>query len=416
MSLRSALLALSLCLTLNGAAAAETNEWAAGQAAFAAGEYEAALLHFNHARDRGLDGPAVHYNIAVVQFKLEHYDEAAETFSLIASRFPQMEGLAEYNLGLIARRQERRDSATQHFLRAFRLSHDEKIQILASQRLRELEPEMRTVSRWSGAVGIRAGNDDNIALRDEAGVPVGTTTESPMADIWASFVGPRTGRDGFRLRGSAYIVRYADADEFDQAELRVGGFHEWRRHSWRAEFGLHAAASTLGGDRFDQKLGANARFARYFGDNHVVDLRYTYDDVSEGDEIFTGIGGSRQRLDGRYRWYHEDHRVQFRYVVESNDRESASVSPERRAIILDYRYLPLQGIGYETGVELRDSEYADITTPRQEDLVTVFGTLSYAFSNDWSILFEYRQSDNDSTDPAYRYDRRKFTLGAMKIF
>jgi hypothetical protein len=78
--------------------------------------------------------------------------------------------------------------------------------------------------------------------------------------------------------------------------------------------------------------------------------------------------------------------------------------------------LPLQGIGYETGVELRDSEYADITTPRQEDLVTVFGTLSYAFSNDWSILFEYRQSDNDSTDPTYSYDRRKFTLGAMKIF
>lgn len=416
MSSRGALLALVICWTLTGPAAAETNAWAAGQAAFAAGDYEAALEYFRSARDEGLDGPAVHYNIAVTQFKLERYDEAAETFRLIALRFPPMEGLAEYNLGLVARRQDRRDAATQHFLRAFRLSNDEKIQVLASQRLRELEPEMRTVSRWSGAVGIRAGNDDNIALRDEAGVPVGTTMESPLADIWASFVGPRTGRDGFRLRGSAYVIRYADADEFDQSELRVGGFHEWRRHSWRAELGIDAAASTLGGDMFDRKLGANARFARYFGDNHVLDLRYTYDDVTEGDEVFTGIGGSRQRIDTRYRWYHEDHRVQLRYVVETNDRESASVSPERSAVIMDYRYLPLQGFGYEAGVELRDSEYSDIAIPRNEDLVTVFGTLSYAFSNDWSILFEYRQSDNESTDPEYSYDRRKFTLGAMKLF
>ena len=83
---------------------------------------------------------------------------------------------------------------------------------------------------------------------------------------------------------------------------------------------------------------------------------------------------------------------------------------------MDYRYLPLRGFGYEAGIELRDSEYEGIAIPREEDLVTLFGTLSYAFSNDWSVLFEYRQSDNESTDPTYSYDRRKFTLGAMKVF
>jgi len=416
MSIQRALFVLIACLVFTGQAVAETDHWSAGSAAFAAGNYRAALDHFISARDEGVEGPAVHYNIAVSQFKLGQYDEAGNNFQLIANRFPQMEGLAEYNLGLVANRQGRRDDAALHFLRAYKASDDEKIQVLASNRIRELEPEVRTVSRWSSALGIRAGNDDNIALSDEAGVPVGTTTESPMVDAFASVIGPRSGRDGLRFRGSAYVIKYADADEFDQSELLAGGFYEWRRRNWRAELGAHATTSTLGGDAFDRKVGADARIVRYFGDNNVLDLRYAYDDVSEGDSVFAGIAGSRQRIDARYRWYRQTHRVQLRYVVETNDRRDPSVSPARSAVIVDYRYRPLQGLGYEAGVQLRDSEYADIATPRDEDLVTLFGTLSYAFSNDWSVLFDFRQSDNESTDPAYAYDRLQFTLGAMKIF
>lgn len=416
MSIRRALLVSVSCLVFTGQVVAETDHWTEGSAAFAAGDYRTALDHFSSARDDGLEGPAVHYNIAVSHFKLEQYDQAGESFQLIATRFPQMAGLAEYNLGLVANRQGRRDDAALHFLRAYKLSDDEKIQILASNRIREIEPEMRTVSRWSSAFGFRAGNDDNIALRDEAGVPVGTTTESPMMDAFASVIGPRSGRDGFRFRGSAYLIKYADADEFDQSELFAGGFYEWRRRNWRAELGGHATTSTLGGDAFDRKVSADARVVRYLNDNNVLDLRYSYADVSEGDDVFAGIAGSRQRIDARYRWYRETHRVQIRYVVETNDRLDPSVSPERSAVIVDYRNRPLQGFGYEAGIELRNSEYAEIATPRTEDVVTLFGTLSYAFSNDWSVLLDFRQSDNESSDAAYTYDRLQFSLGAMKLF
>ena len=247
-------------------------------------------------------------------------------------------------------------------------------------------------------------------------MPVGTTTESQMVDVFASVIGPRTGRDGLRFRGSAYIVKYADADEFDQSELLAGGFYEWRRRNWLAELGAHATASTLGGDSFDRKIGADARFVRYFGDNNVLDLRYSYADVSEGDDVFAGIAGSRQRIDARYRWYKQSHRIQLRYIVETNDRLDPSVSPERSAVIVDYRHRPLQGFGYEAGVELRNSEYAGLATPREEDLVALFGALSYAFDNDWGVMLDVRQSENDSTDPTYEYDRLQFSLGAMKIF
>lgn len=416
MSLRSAFLALLINVTIAGPAAADPTSWANGMEAFSADNYEAALAHFTRARDEGLDGPAVHYNIAVSQFKLAQYDAAAETFALLAEHYPQMEGLAEYNLGLIARRQDRRQVAARHFLNAYNLSDDEKIRILASQRLRELEPETRTVSRWSGAVSVRAGNDDNIALRDEAGVPAGTTMESPVIDVFASLQGPRTAHDGFRFRGNAYAITYADANEYDQLELFASGYYEWRRDSWRAELGVHASGSTLGGDPFDRKAGAGARFVRYVGEASVVDLRYTYDDVSEGDKDFSGIAGSRQRIDGRYRWYRDDHRIQLRYIIETNDRESASVTRDRKSLIADYRLLPARGFGYKVGVEFRESEYPELEVPRDEDLVTLFGALNYTFASDWSVTLEFRQYENDSTDPVYSYDRRVVTLGALILF
>jgi hypothetical protein len=417
MSLRIAKLALIFCCLVAASPAALAEDWQAGKQAFADGDFDTALFHFQNARDKGLDGPAVHYNIAVVQFELARYDDAGETFRLIAERFPAMRGLAEYNLGLVARRQGRRNDAASHFLRAYDLSpDDEKIRVLASRRIRELEPGFRSVTRWSGAFGLRAGHDDNIALRDEAGVPVGTTTESPMADMFASFSGPLTGRDGFRVNGSAYVIKYADADEFDQTELQVGGLYEWRRSNWRAQLGAHATTSMLGGDSFDRKLGADARFVRYVGDSSDMQIRYTYDDVSEGEDFFAAISGSRQLLEGRYRYYRDDRILRLRVIYETNDRLDSAVSPERYRVSADYRLQPEHGFGFEVGIDYRNSQYDDIAIPRNEKLLMLVGGMSYTFRNDWSVIVDYRLSDNESNDPDFTYDRQVFTLGAVKVF
>ena len=417
MFFRIAKIALICCCMSAVPGVAQADDWEAGKQAFAEGEHEDALNHFITARDNGLTGPAVHYNIAVVQFELARYEDARGTFELIAERFPQMRGLAEYNLGLVARRQGRRNDAARHFLLAFELSaDDETIQVLASQRLRELEPGFRTVSRWSAAVGVRAGHDGNVALRDEAGVPVGTTIESPMADLFASFRGPLTGRDGFRVNGSAYVIRYADADEFDQTEFRFGGLYEWRRAGWRAGLGAHATTSTLGGNSFDRKLGADVRFMKYIGEASDVEFRFTYDDVSEGEDFFAAIAGDRQVVEGRYRHYRDDRMLRLQYAYETNDRLDPAVSPERSRIRADYRLQPEHGFGFEAGVDYRDSRYDGLVIPREEELVMIFGGLSYTFRNDWIVTLDYRFSDNESSDPDFTYDRQEFSIGAVKLF
>jgi len=407
----------SILFAVTGATFAAGESWDFGKQAFENGDYAAALTYFETARDDGLDGPAVHYNIGVSQFKLGHYRAAGQTFSLLADLFPKMRGLAEYNRGLVARRLGETTEARAHFLQAYEHSPDDRtIRVLASQRLAELEPDVRMVSQWTGAFGVRIGDDDNVVLRDEAGFPAGTTTDSAMVDVFAAIQGPWSGGNGFRFDASAYLIKYFDAGDFDQTEVAGGAFYDWRFDNWRIQAGIHAGAGSLGGEAFSRKTGGHARARRHIGSNSVVDLRYTYDNVTDSNSLYAGIAGSRQQIDARYRWYEDGHRVQVRFWFELNDRDDPGVSPDRDRIAVDYRYQPEQGVGYEVGIDMRNSNYDQLTSTREEDLVTFRAALTYTFKNNWEVLLEYRNSDNDSNDDTFSYDRRQIALGAMKLF
>ncbi len=399
------------------ASATATDDWKAGKQAFKNGDYQSALIYFETARDSGLSGPAVHYNIAVSQYKTGRYAAAQETFQLIANRFPKKRALAEYNMGLTAVRLGETNKARTHFRKAHELSGDDRtLQVLASRQLRELEPEVRTAANWTGAFSIRAGYDDNVALLDDLAVSAGTTTESPLAEVFASITGPWSGRNGLRVEGSAYLVKYTDAEDFDQSQLSGGLFYEWRPGNWRLQLGAQASTGAIGGDSYDRKVGPKARVVRYLSSNSSIDLRYRYDDVTEADSIYAGLAGTRQVVDARYRWYRDGHFLQLRLAAEANDRLDAGMSPDRNRLGVHYRYRPEKGLGFEAGLDLRNSEYSELATPREEDLTTLRGAVTYMFRNDWLVLAGYHNSSNDSTDPTFSYDRGQLTLGARKYF
>lgn len=407
-----------LLLTFSGVAGADPSlDFEAGKKAFGEGDYALAVDYFEQARDAGLGGPAVHYNIAVAQYELARYRMARDTFELIARQFPNMRALAEYNLGLVAERLAEDEAAEEHFRRAWELSDDDqKLRYLAAQRLEDYAEAEDSQPAWNGAVGVRAGFDDNVALRDDLALPVGTTTESPMADVFANVSGPWRNDEGVRFEGSAYLVRYADADEFDQAEIRAATFYEWRLRDWRVRTGVHASASTLGGESFDRKFGVNARALYFLGERATLEGRYTYDDISDADALFAGIAGTRHQLDFRYSYYYENHRVHLRYWLEENDRLNPGVSPERDRIDVMYRYQPQTGLGFEAGIERRSSDYADLEIPRNEDLTTLRAALTWELPDAWLVLLELRSARNESNDPDFDYDRNQATVGIMKYF
>ena len=406
-----------LLVLFGGICFAEENDWPSGTAAYASGDYELALKHFQSARRDGLDGPAVHYNIAVCHFQLGQFEQSRAEFQLIADRYREMRGLAEYNLGLIARRRNDTGAARGHFLLAYKLSpDDEKLRILASNRLREIEPELQLASRWTGAAGIRAGYDDNVALRDETGLPSGASSDSPILDFFASVGGPYYGLRGFRFDAGIYAVKYTDADEFDQADIYGGVNYEWRLADWRLKAGIHGSAGTLGSDSFDRKAGADIHAIRYLNRNSELGLSYVYDDVQDADIRYAGIDGSRQHLEARYRWYSGNRHFMVRYRQEANDRVAAEVSPTRKSLSLSYRVQLRQGWGYEAGFSYRNSRFDEMTVPRDEDLTTFSAALTRTMTNDWQLVLDYRTSKNDSNDPNFSYDRNLITVGATRVF
>ena len=408
---------LLLAYCTSTVAQSPADAWQLGLQSFQQNDYAAALLQFEFARDAGQPGPAVHYNIGVCQYKLGSYSKAGNTFESLKTRFPEFVALAEYNLGLVAAKLDKGDEARRHFRRSYDLSaDDETLRILSSEMLTRTTPDPAPTRTRHGAIGIRAGYDDNVALRDELGLPTGTTGDSPMTDIYASIDAPITDADDFRVDAGAYAVRYFDDDEFDQNVVRAGITYAHALGHWRGRIGVHGNYGTLGGDSFDKSGSLSIRVNRRLSQATSIGFRYRYDDISAAESVFSGIEGTRQKIEARYRWFSGDSSILAKIQLETNDRLDTGVSPDRFKLGFDYRYSPLSGWGYEAGVEFRSSDYDGLDPVRTEDLVTLKAGITRMLNENWLMLGEYYYSDNDSSDSTFSYDRNRITLSLIKIF
>jgi len=415
-SIRCAVLACVIFLAPGTAAFAE-DAWQLGKQAFDRAEYSVALEYFESAREAGQPGPAVHYNIGVCQYKLARYNDSEATFSLIASQFPSMRGLAEYNLGLVAWKLSDIPAAQQHFLAAYESSDDdETLRTLSANMLLRTDAKTESPVSWVGSFGFRAGYDDNVALRDDLGLPVGTTVESPMADAFVSLLGPFREDSHLHLDAAFYAITYFNIHDFDQNALSLGAIYDWNIGGWRAEAGLYAGYGTLGGDGFDKTASGSIGFSRHLSRESQFSLRYRYDEVGAESSIFSGIEGSRQRLDGRYRWSRQHQHLSLRYIYEINDRLDPSVSPDLHDLRIDFRYDPESGLGYEVGGQLRSSEHDRLAAGRSEDLFLAYVGITKNFRSKWQFQGRFQYSENDSSDSQFSYERAVVTLGILKNF
>jgi tetratricopeptide (TPR) repeat protein len=406
-----------LSLAASIAVAGDDAAWDEGLAAFAHGEYSTALAEFEAALAAGQSGPAVHYNIGVCQFELGQYSDAAATFAHISTQYPKMRALAEYNRGLVAVEQDKAGLARQYFLTSYDLSADnEKLRILSSTMLRRIEPTASNPSPWVAAVGINAGYDDNIVLRDEIGIPLDVSTESSLVDVLASVRGPIAGLTGLHFDGNAYLISYFDNDDFNQSAINAGISYDWGLDNWTARIGLNAGYSTFGGDAFDNSRNLDARLERTLSATSSFRLRYRYADIDASNPIYTGIDGSRQSLEIAYRWSQDSGRFDVSYVVESNDRIDPGVSAARNRLRLRYRYTFGPVWTADIGGDFRVSKYDDLVPDRTEDLVTLNIGLSRSLRSDWLFMTRLQHSKNTSTDAVFSYTRNQISVGLLKLF
>src|SRR5689334_13401638 len=89
---------VAVWLLVGGVAGAQPRQqqdaFAAGSAAFEAGDYTRALDLFQGLRAGGADTAALEYNIGVCQYQLGEYTQAEATFGALAERYPAFHALA----------------------------------------------------------------------------------------------------------------------------------------------------------------------------------------------------------------------------------------------------------------------------------------------------------------------------------
>lgn len=384
-----------------------------GTAAFSGEDYALALSKFQAALDAGMEGPAVHYNIAVSYYKLGDFDHAKAEFSLIAERYPAMRELAQYNLGLVARRQGEQEAAEAYFREALENNQDEKIRRLAAMQLHSRSAAGN--GRWYGLINTRFGHDDNVRLvSNDVPVSSGVSAESRSTEFTALLSGPLSAIPGFRFDGSLYAIRYADASFYDQNFVRFGVVYQWRWGRWLAEGGPQLSFSTLDGDSYEQRTGAGLRFRRDISPELSFAARYIHDQVDSGAARFEFVEGSRNWYELRLDHNKARGRMTFTYSLESNNRGS-TIASTRNRLALRYRYPFNAQWTADFEGSFRRSSYDDLATPRNENLTALSIDVTRHLTREWDITASMSLSSNDTVAP-YSYDRKQFAFSFGKTF
>lgn len=411
-----------LALASVGAAATESapgEAFEAGTRAFAAAEWESALGYFRRARDAGMPGPAVQYNIGVCQYRLGRYRDAADTFLSVIDRFPAMAPLAEYNAGLAMAQQEKYEAARAAFRRAA-AGGDDRVAGLAGAMLDRLPPgaadpgPARPDEQWTAFADFSAGFDDNVALLNENVLPAGESMDSSFGSLFGQLSTPS--RRGWQATGSAYAVRYPDAGRFDQDVLRLGA--AWRGYwgAWRIEAGPHGSYGTLDGEGFERRLGGTLAMGRTLGQDLRFTARLTLEDIGEVEPRFDFVDGSRRMLELELRRSAPGGRIQLEYRWSADDRASASVSPARQELTLAWRRWLGDAWWAEAAAALRSTRYDDLAEPRDEDRRELALALARDLPAGWQVTGAYLLSDNDSNIAGFGYSRNRFALGVNRVF
>jgi tetratricopeptide (TPR) repeat protein len=388
--------------------------FAQGEGAFAAGDYGEALRLFTAAREAGSVGPSSYYNIGVCQYLLRDYDAAAKTFATLASEFPALRELAEYNRGLALRADGELDAAQRAFERA-RSSSDEKIAALANAQLRELTPSpARVASRWQGYFSGALGHDDNVALVDELLLAAGESSSSALTEL-IGVLSRGLGQTPLRFDATGYWVNYPSASEFDQSALRIALPARGSFGNWTVTAGPAVSRTTLDGDRFEEAIGADLRLRRYFGDDLSFEARVVYDDIDAGSARFSYLEGSRRQL--RLAVQHTGSgRVRVGYDHESNDRADPGVSASRERFSIAYQWSLPAAWTADTALAHRTSRYDEASVPRKERLLDLSFGVNRELRVGWTLTASYRWSDNASSVDAFSYDAQRVALGLSRSF
>jgi tetratricopeptide (TPR) repeat protein len=424
------LLLLSLC---SAATAAPSDDFRSGVAAFGEQNYESALRHFIAARDGGMRAATLHYNLGATYFHLGRFDESKAEFDRLTSD-SAWRALAHYNLGLIDETQGRHDAAADHFRQAVAVSTNEKLRVLAAERLDSALAALAATRErgWQGLLSAAAGHDDNVLLSNDRG-----DSPSNRQDWFADF-NAVAGRyvagsldDGWRLDFAGYFRGYFDLNDYNFGVGSAAATYSRLFDAWYIEAGPRVEAQ-LSGDDYLASVGSIRVQALRPKGAWILRLRSEYARYEPASQ-YDYIGGSQLRAGFDFTRRLPRTRLRMAFEFELNDRrdlaaggEYFSYSPRRHKVAAEIKRQLIGRLQIEGRVEYRASRYrtanaenvgnATLTTTRSDDRLSGSAKLSYETAAVGAFFLDFHYADNDSTFERYDYASSQVSIGIDYTF
>jgi hypothetical protein len=417
-------------------AADERAEYRQGITAFKKSDYAQALQYFQRAEKQGMKSVSLFYNLGATHYRLGNYDASIHYFTSIRTD-AEWGALAEYNLGLVAERQNIPGRAERHYRKAYNQTDSEQVKKLARARLNALSGASATTGtdNWTIYLSGAVGRDDNPALVEDTQLP-----PASGADTFLETIGNVSGYlhggydDGVRLSASIYNRSYSDMSEFGIAGIDVGIFLDDESNNWRLVRGVRANSYWIDGTQYSTG-GSLLLQATQRAQGVSLDIKNDLAFI-KGGSAFEYISGIRNRfnLDLFQRQSAGEWRIG--YKNEINDRDDLttaddqffSYSPIRHSVYGQVRRHLSDQWTLRTRLEFRNSQYRDdnrevdsetgvITEKgRKEDRLDASVLIRYSVNNTFSTFAEYRYTDNNTNFDRFSYQSNQVMLGVDAIF
>ena len=411
--------AIWLLLCPSAALASAGDDYEAGIRLFKEGDYHSAITRFESARNAGMSTAALYFNLGSAYFKIGKYAESKRYFNRVVE-YPEKRPLAEYNLGLIALKQNDAYQALKHFEYAEKNSKNKKIIDLSKQKIASLQSILKP---WKVQLAAYIGYDDNISVTpDNLALGVDDSFYDILANADVVVHGQR--QRGWLLSASYFKIDYRDSNEFNQDYFTAGVRNEHRFGEWNTIAHLRAGRSSFGGQDLQSFYKLDVLGNKSFSGNQKILLQYRFDDFTSENPTYDYLEGWRQRAKIRYARNTVKHNVQAYYELELNERGelvtnafSYEYSPTRHTLGAKYTY-KLNNRWFLTGdLWYRDSDFpASATVDRQDQRWTINALLDYRIDSTLLVKTNVKYIDKQSTFDLYTYDRTIVSLGLSKLF
>lgn len=401
------------------ALASAKDDYSRGVEFFKKGNYRSAIASFRSAEQQGMESAALYYNLGSAYYKIEDYQASKKYFTRV-TYFPDQRALAEFNLGMIALKQDDEDRALDHFKYAQANSSDKKIVDAATRTIAGLTG---TVKRWGAYVLANFGYDDNISVTpDNLALGVDDTFWDLYASADVVLQGQR--KQGWLADVAYFTVNYNDSDTYDQDFYTLGLRKEHHFSSWDTTAHLKYGNSSFGGEDLQSFYKLGLLGSRPVSSNARLILQYRFDDFTSENTLYDYLEGWRQRAQIRVFRSTVRNNQQVYYEGELNKRgelvtstASYEYSPTRHTLGGKYTH-KFGGKWYLTGdLSYRFSDFPASATLDRDDTRWMLGVyLDYFIDPSLQVKSNIKYIENDSTVDIYTYDKTIISIGFSKLF